>query len=91
MPRVKTGTKRKWRSGARSSPRVAKAITRLGRRIRRLREDRGLSQEEIAHRAKLDPKHWSALEHGMTNVTFASLVGIADALKINLSELVEGI
>lgn len=80
-----------WRSAARGSPRVASALGRLGRRVRRLRNDRGLTQEDAADRASLDPKHFQAIEAGKINVTVASLVGIAKALGVTLAELFENV
>jgi transcriptional regulator with XRE-family HTH domain len=53
--------------------------------------DRKLTQEEAAHRAALDPKHFQAIEAGQINVTMASLVGLARALDVALSDLLEGV
>jgi transcriptional regulator with XRE-family HTH domain len=90
---VKSAAKsgRTWRSAARSGPRVAAALVRLGRRVRRLRREKGLSQEETAERAALDPKHYQAIEAGHTNVTFASLLGIARALGVKVADLTKGV
>jgi transcriptional regulator with XRE-family HTH domain len=70
---------------------VTSALARLGRRVRALRAERGLTQEETAHRAALDAKHFQAIEAGRTNVTVAPLVGISRALGVSLSELFEGV
>jgi len=82
----RTGT---WRSSARDAPGVARALTRLGRRIRWLRIERNLTQEMAAEAARLDKKHWQDIEGARTNPTVATLVGIARALKVTLSELFE--
>ena len=79
--------KRKWRSDARGSPAVEKALRRLGRQVRALRRAVGLTQEETAHDAGLDYKHYQSIEAGTINVTVASLVGIAKALRAKLSDL----
>jgi DNA-binding XRE family transcriptional regulator len=76
-----------WRSSARDAPGVATALNRLGRRVRALRTERELTQEEAAEIAKLDEKHWQDIEGARTNPTVATLVGIARALKVTLSEL----
>lgn len=81
--------KRKWRSDARASPQVGRALRRLGRQIRTLRNAAGLTQEAAAHDAGLDYKHYQAVESGSSNVTFASLVGIAKALHARLVDLFE--
>jgi ribosome-binding protein aMBF1 (putative translation factor) len=80
-----------WRSAARGEPRVVATLGRLGKRVRTLRLERGLTQEEAAARAALDAKHFQAIEGGRANVTMASLVGIARALGVRLAELFEGV
>ncbi len=59
--------------------------------MRRLRQDKGLSQEDAAELAAIDSKHLQNIEGGRANVTFASLLGIARALGVRLSVLVEGV
>jgi transcriptional regulator with XRE-family HTH domain len=66
---------------------VARALNRLGNSILALRRERNLTQEEAAENAKLDGKHWQDIERARTNPTVASLVGIARAFKVPLSEL----
>jgi transcriptional regulator with XRE-family HTH domain len=51
----------------------------------------GLTQEAAAERAKLDYKHYQAIETGSSNVTVASLVGIAKALRVKLAGLFDGV
>lgn len=80
-----------FRSDARSSPHVGVALAKLGKRVRALREQRGLTQEAAAGKAQLDAKHYQAIEYGRSNVTVASLVGIARAFGVTLSELFEGV
>lgn len=63
------------------------ALRKLGKRIRQLRKDKGLTQEAAAEKARLDSKHWSDIERAVTNVTVATLVGISRALKVPLYEL----
>lgn len=64
-------------------------MKRLGTRVRALRRARDLTQEQAAEIAKLDEKHWQDIEGARTNPTVATLVGIARALKVTLSELFE--
>ena len=82
----RTGT---WRSSARDAPGVARALNRLGKRVRALRAERKLTQEQAAEAAKLDEKHWQDIERARTNPTVASLVGVARALKVDLAQLFE--
>ena len=68
---------------------MARALNRLGKRVRALRLQRKLTQEAAAEVAKLDEKHWQDIAGARTNPTVATLVGIARALKVTISELFE--
>jgi len=78
-----------WRSSARDAPGVSRALSRLGKRVRALRLEHELTQEVAAAIAKLDEKHWQEIEGARTNPTVATLVGVARALEVTLSELFE--
>lgn len=66
-------------------------LRKLGRRLQSLRAERGYSQEALADRAQLDPKHYQEVEHGRSNATMATLVALSKALGISLSDLFEGV
>lgn len=66
------------------------AQRRLGLRLRQLREERKLTQEQAAELAGLHAKHLSVIENGGVNVTFTSLVALAVAYKVSLSAFFEG-
>jgi transcriptional regulator with XRE-family HTH domain len=59
----------------------------LGRAIRQLRTERGLSQEELGLRAEIHPTWISHLESGRNNPAWGSVRRIAAALGVRLSEL----
>lgn len=59
----------------------------LGRTLRRARRDRDLSQEAVARRAGIGPKHMSELERGNKNPRIATFLRIAAALGISPTEL----
>ena len=59
----------------------------LGRAIRQLRTERGLSQEEIGLRAEIHPTWISHLESGRNNPAWGSVRRIAAALGVRLSDL----
>jgi transcriptional regulator with XRE-family HTH domain len=80
-----------FRSQARRSPQLRRGLRRLARRLRALRRERGLTQEEAAHRAGVDAKHFQEIEAGRINVTMATLLGIAGAFGMSLSELLQGV
>jgi uncharacterized protein len=60
---------------------------KLGERLRALREDRALTQEEAAETIGLHAKHLQRLESGLANVTLATLVAIAFAYRTPLKGL----
>ena len=59
----------------------------LGRKIRALREDKEISQEEMAARAKLDRAYYGGIERGERNVAALNLIKISVALNVEVGEL----
>lgn len=59
----------------------------LGDAIRELREQHGISQAELATRARLRRHHLAAIERGEVNPTFLTLVRITRAIPAPLAEL----
>ena len=83
--------RRRWRSAARSSPQLTGSLHQLGDKVRSLRQAGGLTQEQAASAAHIDPKHWQAIEAGRVNITIATLLAVARALNVKLVDLLEGI
>lgn len=54
----------------------------VGQNVRRFRTQAGLSQEELADRAKLDRTYISGVERGVRNPTVLVLQRLATALNI---------
>ena len=63
-------------------------IKALGTHLRRLRDARDISQQELADLADLSKITIQRIENAKFSATIDVLVSIAKALKINLSELV---
>ncbi|MEW6394966.1 MAG: helix-turn-helix transcriptional regulator [Pseudomonadota bacterium] len=61
----------------------------LARNLRRLRLERGLSQDDLAAEAGLRQALISAIEVGTANPTLDSLDRLVSALKIDLSVLLD--
>lgn len=59
----------------------------LGRRIKELRVEAELTQEDAADRAGIDPKRWQRIEAGDANVTVKTLVRVAAALRVSFWKL----
>ena len=61
---------------------------RLMERVKRLRENLGLTQEAFAERAGLKYKHYQAVEAGRkANIQFATLIKLAEACGLEPWEL----
>jgi transcriptional regulator with XRE-family HTH domain len=61
---------------------------RVGANIRRLRKARGLSQEELAHRAEMHRTFVSQIERAVKSPTLETLDKIARGLDVPLTEIV---
>jgi len=65
--------------------------TTVGERIRELREERLLTQEELASKARLNPNSIVRIETGsVTRPRFSSIRKIAAALEVDPRELIQG-
>lgn len=64
-----------------------KLVKALGERIRTLRLELQISQEELANEADIPLSQIGRIERGETNPTISTLFVIAEALKIDLSIL----
>ena len=62
----------------------------FGVRIRTLRQQKGLSQEELAHRADIDRTYMGGVERGERNIGLVNVKRIADALEISPKDLFDG-
>lgn len=68
----------------------------LGLRLRRAREDAGLTQEQVAHEAGISRNHLQVIEQGLSNRTTRSpfnphlslLLNLCRAVQIDLAHLV---
>ena len=64
-------------------------LVRLGKRIRALRDELDISQEELADRAGIHRNYISQIEGGKRNVSFYNVVRIARALRVTPSSLID--
>jgi transcriptional regulator with XRE-family HTH domain len=63
-------------------------ILRLfGERLRELRTERGLTQEQLAEAAGVDRNYIGQIERGERNVALVNIVTIAAALKVQPADL----
>ena len=64
-------------------------LTRVGKRLRKARRAKGLSQEALAHAAGLDRSYVSGLERGEFNISLLALAKVARAAGTRISVLLE--
>jgi len=62
-------------------------LIQLGRRIRKLREQAGISQENLGFLSGLHRTYVGAIERGERNPSVLSLKKLADALKVRVGDL----
>lgn len=60
----------------------------LGKNVRRLRQEKGLTQERLAHDSEIDLTYLGGIERGRRNPSLLVMARIAAALNVALTELV---
>ncbi len=61
---------------------------RIGLNVQEARRDRGLSQEELAHRADMHQTYLSGVERGRRNPSVTVLQRIVSALGLDIEDVV---
>ncbi|MBO6922953.1 MAG: helix-turn-helix transcriptional regulator [Roseicyclus sp.] len=61
--------------------------SRVSKYIQRIRRDKDLSQEEVAHRADIHQTYLSGVETGKRNPSILVVERIAKALGVDVSEI----
>jgi transcriptional regulator with XRE-family HTH domain len=67
--------------------RAKESLKLLAKRIRALRERKGLTQEEFAQRCQISVSFASLLERGERSPSYETLVQVASALEVSMPEL----
>jgi transcriptional regulator with XRE-family HTH domain len=60
----------------------------VGRNVKRVRRERGLTQEQLAERSGFSQQYISGLEQGRRNPTIVSIYELATVLGVSHMELV---
>lgn len=66
-----------------------KISKKLGRNIKRIREEKGMTQGDIHRATGMDRGYISRVESGLKNPTISNLEKIAEALKVSPDELLK--
>jgi transcriptional regulator with XRE-family HTH domain len=59
----------------------------FGRNVRRLRQQKGLTQEQLAFEAEIDLTYMGGIERGRRNPSLPVMARIAEALSVSLPKL----
>ena len=63
-------------------------IKRLGLNIKRIRQEKGITQVELGYMCNFEKSNMQRIEAGKTNPTIKTLLKIAKSLKVSLTELI---
>lgn len=63
------------------------ALRKLGATVRRLRQERNVSQEQLAFEAKVGRSYMSGVERGVRNPSALQLLKLARALRVRVADL----
>jgi transcriptional regulator with XRE-family HTH domain len=66
-----------------------KYLQKLGENIKRLREAKGLSLRQLSYTCNVDNSKIAKIEKGQINITFTTLMQLANALEVHPSELLK--
>lgn len=64
-----------------------KVLQSFGKNVRKMREERGLTQEGLAFMAGFSRSYYSELELGKRNPSLLNIKKLADALNVSASSL----
>ena len=66
-------------------------LKRFGSRVRKVRREKGLSQEQLALESGLDRSYIGGVERGERNISLVNLFKLSNALSVSLSTLLEDV
>lgn len=67
----------------------SKILEKFGGRVRLLRKQKNISQEELAHKADLHRTYIGMIERAEKNITLLNIEKIAVALDVSISDLLK--
>jgi transcriptional regulator with XRE-family HTH domain len=63
-------------------------LIKIGFRIRAIREEKNISQQDLAAACNFEKSNMSRIESGRTNLTIGTLLKISEALDVKLIDLI---
>lgn len=70
---------------------TASIEVRLGRRIREVRRQKGLSQMDVVRSGDWDLSHYQKIERGVLDPRLSTVARLAESFGVSLSELLKGV
>ena len=67
----------------------SKILIKFGERVREVRIEKGLSQEQLAHIADVHRTYIGMIERAEKNITLINIEKIANALEISINQLIK--
>jgi transcriptional regulator with XRE-family HTH domain len=64
-------------------------LIKFGERVREIRKEKGLSQEELAHKADLHRTYIGMIERAEKNITLLNIEKIANALEVSITTILK--
>jgi transcriptional regulator with XRE-family HTH domain len=64
-------------------------LVKFGKHLKKLRESKNLSQQELANRCDIEHSQISRIELGKINTTISTMFLLAEKLNIDVTELVK--
>lgn len=68
---------------------MANEAQKLGRNLKRIRKEKGISQGDIVRSLGMDRAFISNIENGKTNPTLATIAKLAKAVGVSIDELLK--
>ena len=65
-------------------------LIKFGEKVREIRTQKGLSQEQLAHIANVHRTYIGMIERAEKNITLINIEKIANALQIDIKDLLNG-
>lgn len=70
---------------------ISDAAAEFGARVRRLRQERGLSQEKLVATSDIDWTYLGQVERGRRNLSLHNILRVARTLDVDAGELMHGL
>lgn len=66
-----------------------KILIKFGKRVRELRSQKGISQEQLSFKADLHRTYIGMIERAEKNITLINIEKIANALEVDINDLLK--